>query len=236
MSDQEKKIRITMADVANVKMTDESSVNVGKTVPRVLTSVNTPPPSKKSLAYLMAALIGLVFIVIIGLAMHGLHNSLFPQTQAGFITKALREDAEWGRDYESRKAHLTSKGDNYCDDIAQLISNLVTHMRNIDISNCPPDFQEAYRSHIQCWSNFGETFADHPHLTRDGEGVISELIIAAIGGDTSDMLGYASDVTQQNNAFMDLVREGYQPVGTSWSNVQNVAERYGVHPVDYTSN
>jgi hypothetical protein len=160
-------------------------------------------------------------------------------TDSGSITAALHEDAQLSHDYYARRANLKAEGDapdDFCDKNAQLIRELVTNMRNIDTSHCPSDFREAYLKHIQCWSDLADAYAAHPHITSDGEGVFGELLIAAVGGNAGDELDYMSDIAQEDNSYLNNLKERINAISGSWDVVQNVAAQYGVKPADYSSN
>jgi hypothetical protein len=203
----------------------------------------SPPASSNWLRRILLAIV--LIAAVVGLGLGSLitiaiisSKKAAPPSIADSLVSALKQDDQIGKDYRAQVKALKADDqspDEYCDRDAQLIREVVVSMRNIDLSNCPADFREAYINHTECWSDLGETFANHPHVTSDGEGAFGELLIAAVGGDAQDVLGYATDVFQGNQSYVNDLKDKSSALRTSWDNVQTVVTRYGVRPSDYSN-
>ncbi len=80
-------------------------------------------------------------------------------------------------------------------------------MRRIDLSGCPPDFQKAFRDHIQAWAEM-----ESLTLTNSGFNIVfkSALTFGAAAGDAYFRIDSAE-----------------QRITSTWHEVLRIAGQYG---------
>jgi hypothetical protein len=151
------------------------------------------------------------------------------------ILAALQQDAQLGKEYKSERGSIHDSGatgDDALNQVAQLTSNLVSRMKAIPIGDCPSEFQEAYTRHINCWSDYADAVAQHPHI-RSGDEAVLEGFLRGLGGDPT---GGAFQAQDEIDSYLNTTRERNNDVKRSWEEVEAVAIRYGVKPNDYSGN
>jgi len=198
--------------------------------------VSTPLRIVASVVVVLVSFLGLGCTGVVAFAFLGQTATAPPASSNSPILEALQQDAGLSKQYHSAVSTLKGQNlapDDFCDQHSQLIDRLVTAMKNIDMSGCPDDFRQAYLKHIQAWHEFGQAFAGHPHITSDGEGVFGTVLTAALTEDADSTLNYMAGIEQQNNDFVNTLKEQSKSISDSWNEVQSSALAYGIKPSDY---
>lgn len=119
------------------------------------------------------------------------------------IEKALHEDA------------LTGK---------QPTAEHVAAMRNVDMSNCPPDFREAYMKHIHAWEQEAAVYEAKMKLDNDEDGAAVAGVLATLFD--SDATPW-SDHVQAEQKIKSLAASASEQVSSTWRDIETIASRYG---------
>lgn len=97
---------------------------------------------------------------------------------------------------------------------AEAIGAYVTSAKGLNMAECPPEFREAYRRHLNAWERMAIQLAREPQSL--GEGVIQGLINSLNG----EFDGGSGRMQKARDARLDAVHE-------TWSEVEAIAVRYG---------
>ena len=130
-------------------------------------------------------------------------DSIQSQMYKSAIENAIREDA------------LTGSASTF---------DHVNSMKLVDLSDCPPDFREAYSEHIQAWEEVAEVHAAKEKLDGDEDAAAIGGILTSIAG--SDATPWADHVRAEERVA-ELGRQASADVSSTWRNVENVAYKYG---------
>ena len=131
-------------------------------------------------------------------------DSIQNQMYKSAIENAIREDA------------LTGSANTF---------DHVNSMKLVDLSDCPPDFREAYSEHIQAWEEAAEAHAAKEKLDSEEDAAALGGILTSISG--SDATPWADHV-QAEKRVVELGRKASADVSSTWQNVEDMAFKYGV--------
>lgn len=97
---------------------------------------------------------------------------------------------------------------------AAAISAYVTSMKALNMEECPPEFREAFRRHINAWESLALQLAREPQSF--GEGVLQGLLNSLNG----ELDGGSGRMQQARDARVDALL-------ATWGEVEAIAARYG---------
>jgi hypothetical protein len=189
----------------------------------------------KMLARWYRWLAGALLLIVVPYYLSILVDAVHPSSPQLTISRALQQDYQLGRQYLADRDAIHSSGatgDDALDQVAQLTADLVSKMKTIPISNCPPDFREAYTRHINCWSYYAEAISHHPHIQSGGEAVVNGFLRGLSG----DPTGGAFEAQDEINSYLRQAQERDDDVTRSWGDVSAIAVKYGVQTSDYSGN
>lgn len=110
------------------------------------------------------------------------------------------------------------------DRIAIQISSYVEKAKEIDTSNCPRDFAEAYYRHILAWSAQADTIQAHPDFPMSQDQAFADGFLRGLAGDPTGGVAELND--ELNKWYGDLKANDVQ-VKKTWDEVKAVAVRHG---------
>lgn len=101
----------------------------------------------------------------------------------------------------------------------------VNAMSKVDLSDCPPEFREAYSKHIHAWEERAAVQKAKAKLDNDEDA-------AAVGGLLASLFdSQATPWSDHMRAVQEVNRldsESQTDVQTTWQSVEDVARKYGV--------
>lgn len=112
---------------------------------------------------------------------------------------------------------------------------LVLKMRSINLSDCPPDFQSAYRDHIDAWESAIPILQQAEEQNGWGN-ILKNIIVGFVSGYTGHFELMAGSILSDLNASDELkaAAEGVdKEIQSSFLNVLQVAQKYKVNTIPY---
>ena len=101
----------------------------------------------------------------------------------------------------------------------------VNAMRQVDLSDCPPEFREAYSHHIHAWQEAAQVQLAKTELDNDeGPAVVEGVLATVFDLDASPW----SDHVQAENQVSQLQAKARGDIQSTWQEVEDVARKYGV--------
>ncbi len=136
------------------------------------------------------------------------HCASIPYTTAFEIDRVIAQDKELSLQAERDIAQGMSRKD--------ALDKMTQGMRQIDLSDCPPEFREAYIRHIQAW----ESFASEHGI----EGFFKALLTGVLIALTSNPTPLVAYIAEQKGISQDI--------NDTWKEVEAIAARYNVRTSD----
>jgi hypothetical protein len=101
----------------------------------------------------------------------------------------------------------------------------VNAMRQVDLSDCPPEFREAYSHHIHAWEEAAQVQLAKAKLDNDEDSAAVAGILASVFD--ADATPW-SDHVQAVNRVNQLQAQAHDDIQSTWQGVEDVARKYGV--------
>lgn len=101
----------------------------------------------------------------------------------------------------------------------------VSAMRKVDISDCPPEFREAYSHHIHAWEEAAEVAQAKAKLDNDEDAAAFAGLVAYLA-DSSETPW--SDHVEAVNQVRQLQLKAHDDIESTWQQVEDIARKYGV--------
>jgi hypothetical protein len=109
---------------------------------------------------------------------------------------------------------------------ATSVGEVLSHMRAIDTSGCPTDFQAAYLAHIHAWEKMGQVEIEAAAFKSDREGA-GDFVEGFIRGFLGDPMGKANEIHEAQNQLQKEYQEAGQEIKQTFNQVQEMAVKYG---------
>lgn len=93
------------------------------------------------------------------------------------------------------------------------IRQYTANMRSINLSSCPPEFRQAYISHIQAWEQAIYVLESLPQSFEES------LLVGFLNGLAGDITGGAAD-------YNDAINQCQVNIEQTWQNVEQIAAYY----------
>lgn len=97
----------------------------------------------------------------------------------------------------------------------ELVSWYASRLQTIDTSECPPDFQEAYKKHSQGWQGLANQLKSEP------DGFAEAFLMGALKALEGDPSGGVNEIRRSRSYFDSAIRD-------TWADVKVTALRHGV--------
>jgi hypothetical protein len=146
----------------------------------------------------LASLVGLGALLVTGC--DSIQNAIYKSA----IQKAIHEDALTGN---------------------AVSADHVNAMRQVDLTDCPPEFREAYSHHIHAWQEAVQVQLAKTELDKDEDAAAVEGILATVFDLDATPWG---DHVQAENQVQQLQAKANGDIESTWQEVEDVGRKYGV--------
>lgn len=145
-------------------------------------------------------------------------------TERSAIQAVLDKDDELSNVMKSATEPLKVETEDDINRYASFVEQYVASAREMDTSNCPRDFADAYTRHIAAWSDFAASMRAHPHIPSEEEAFVSGYIRGLNG----DATGGAEQLTQEIASWRNDLGAKNEAIRATWQEVQRLKQNYGV--------
>lgn len=104
--------------------------------------------------------------IFLSLILLGCNSSNREEKSANCVKLVFEKDSVFGniRNYDSEKVPLS-----------EAITNYSNNSKSLDFSNCPKEFELAFRKHIDAWLDFTKVSDKHPTLRGELHDIFAEI-------------------------------------------------------------
>ena len=148
---------------------------------------------------LLALTVVVATLAIFATGCDSIQNAIYKSA----IEKAIHEDSLTG--HESSYDHTNA-------------------MRKVDLSNCPPEFREAYSKHIHAWEESAAVKQARAKLDTEADAAaVGGMLASIFGSDETPWSDHLQAIQELNR--LDGIASG--DIHTTWQSVEDVARKYG---------
>jgi hypothetical protein len=146
-----------------------------------------------------------------------------PTVSVAALQSVLKQDADLRNSLKEAVNNVNIQSSDDFDKIASAMRDYVADARQIDTTDCPRDFAEAFSLHLSAWKQLADSVAGHPDVPQGDDA----FIYGFLRGEQGDPTGGAVELQDEVKNWLKDLQDKESLVDRAEGDLDAIAVKYG---------